>query len=192
MDICPRCGYDDTIKQQWKSLDITHGAYVVSDLGNFISYRIYSEGRLLKTVIGSHGYPLVGITLPDGERTTFTVHRLVMETFGGERPDGSFINHIDGVKTNTAFTNLEYVTPAGNSRHAVENDLMQHGVKRWNAKLTPEKVLVIRNTDESQEYLADKFSVSFGTIKDVQIGRTWKRVGGNIRLQKKRKFVSRS
>jgi len=45
-----------------------------------------------------------------GKQKNHYVHRLVMETFIGECPDGCEVNHIDENKANNNISNLEYVT----------------------------------------------------------------------------------
>jgi HNH endonuclease len=68
----------------------------------------------------SHGYYEVY------SRKDYLVHRLLALTFL-DLPEGDVtklhVNHIDGVKTNLAVGNLEWVTPSGNSIHAYRTGL---------------------------------------------------------------------
>ncbi|UQT02981.1 putative HNH endonuclease [Serratia phage vB_SmaS-Totoro] len=65
---------------------------------------------------------------------TYLLHRLIASTFI-PRPlelrkvefKDLQVNHIDGDKTNPSMTNLEWTTPAGNIRHAVETNLKSVG-----------------------------------------------------------------
>ena len=67
---------------------------------------------------------------PLGYRTDY-VHRLVARTFLGPVPtaERSHVNHKDGDKQNNAISNLEYVTPAENRAHYLENRTVQDGGK---------------------------------------------------------------
>ena len=53
------------------------------------------------------------------------VHRLVAMAFcqEGRTQDKIYVNHIDGDTFNNVYTNLEWVTPSENIRHAVKNGL---------------------------------------------------------------------
>lgn len=95
-------------------------AYYVSDTGQVFSTK---SKKYLKTPCGTAGYPLVNLTTGKGKRTLHTVHSLVAEAFIGNRPANHEINHKDGCKTNNHVSNLEYVIPSDNIRHAFETGL---------------------------------------------------------------------
>jgi hypothetical protein len=44
----------------------------------------------------------------------------------------------------------------------------------WNAKLTAEKVAMIRASSESTRVLAEQFGISVRSMSDVRAGRSWK------------------
>lgn len=99
-------------------------------------YAINVEGELLDTFtnemvlrdfVDNHGYPTKYIRTPDkcGNRHV-RQHRLVALAW---IPHDDFItkpliNHIDGVRRNYARENLEWISPRGNSRHALETGLV--------------------------------------------------------------------
>lgn len=92
--------------------------YFVSSCGNVIGKR----GNILKGKTTWDGYKEV--VLSDcGRRRSVRVHRLVMECFVGECPDGLQVNHKDGNKFNNHIDNLEYVTNVENSHHAYRTGL---------------------------------------------------------------------
>lgn len=95
-------------------------AYLISDSGQVFSTK---SNKYLKTPCGNVGYPLVNLTAGKGKRTTHTVHSLVAEAFIGSRTPNHEINHKDGCKTNNHVSNLEYVIPSDNIRHAFETGL---------------------------------------------------------------------
>ena len=93
--------------------------YHVSGVGDVKSFR-YGKDRLLSP--GSNkGYPQV-ILSADGVRTTCTIHKLVMLSFVGPRPDGMQIRHLNGVRSDNHLENLKYGTSKEN--HA---DTVLHG-----------------------------------------------------------------
>jgi hypothetical protein len=83
---------------------------------------------------------------------------------------------IDGNKHNNAVTNLEYVTPADNNRHAFRTGLNKNLPA---AKLSVSDVIEIRRLKGQFSYvkLAAMFSVSETTIADTINGLRWKKVG---------------
>src|SRR4051794_22528319 len=81
---------------------------------------VYSEhsGRPLTPYDTPNGYKMVALC-DRGRVQRIAVPRVVAEAFLGDG-NGRHVNHIDGNKHNNAVDNLEWVTPAENSRHAAE------------------------------------------------------------------------
>lgn len=110
----------------------------------------------------------------------FTVHRLVAAAFIGARPDGQHINHIDGVKTNNAATNLEYVTPSENQKHSFRLGLQSNvGERHSQHKLSDESVVEIRSraaSGETQISIAKSLGVSQAAVSLVVRGKRWSHI----------------
>jgi hypothetical protein len=107
--------------------------YIVTDDGRvFNSIR----GNELKPFKNPKGYDLVRL----GKKDTYLLHRLVAKAFVYNSNPDEFnqVNHIDGVKTNNHYTNLEWTNNSGNQLHAFANGLNnpQRGSKNVNARLT--------------------------------------------------------
>lgn len=62
----------------------------------------------------------------DGVFRSASLHGAVAAAFIGPRPSGHVIDHVDGDKHNNAVSNLQYVTPAENTRRAIRLGLLQH------------------------------------------------------------------
>jgi len=160
------------MKEIWKRID-GHPRYEISNMGNL--------RKSLKTgVINCRGYCLVGI----GSGKTHTVHKLVMEAFIGKRPKGMECNHKDGNKTNNSLSNLEWVTPSENLKHAFSHGLKipQHGETSGLSKLDNVDVISIRTLKEKfnyqQKQLSKMFNVSLANIEAIVQGKTWRHLLG--------------
>lgn len=112
------------MKETWKEIPGYGGIYEVSDHGNVRSTgrqagkRWYpARDHVLQTL--PNGYVYTWLTPPGGKRVGRTVHSLVALAFIGPRPEGLYISHRNGVKTDNRLVNLNYTTPAENMRDAV-------------------------------------------------------------------------
>jgi hypothetical protein len=114
----------------------------------------------------------------NGERKRFFVHRLVMQAFVGECPDGMEVCHNDGNPSNNKVKNLRYDTRVNNAADSARHGTRLNGSKNHNTKLSAESVLQIRKLQgtQTQENLASVFGVSQGAISRVILGKTWRHV----------------
>lgn len=104
--------------EEWKPLDpsIVKGAE---------GYQISSEGRL-RNRKGRECFPhgdKGGYMFHSVNPNTFSAHRLVALTFLDQIPGKHIVNHIDGNKSNCRLSNLEWVTPSENVKHAFDTGL---------------------------------------------------------------------
>jgi group I intron endonuclease len=86
-------------------------------------------------------------------------------------------------KTKQLLSSLKKGKPANNKgkkmgaqsiEHRNKVRLSKQGEKCYNAKLTTNDVLYIRNCSETNSKLAKKFNVTSGTISDIRRNITWK------------------
>lgn len=127
----------------------------------FTNYRINRDGlvhniktgNILKGIPNQDGYLCIRLKLDICSNTSRTVnvriHRLVAIVFL-DPPDNiykTYVNHIDGIKSNPSVSNLEWVTPQENNLHAVRTGLCSFN-----------EPILVRNvfTQEIKEY----FSIS--------------------------------
>lgn len=116
---------------------------------------------------GTIGYPrngYLGLTTRNHPSVLRAfVHRVIWEHVHGDIADGLEVNHINGVKTDNRLANLELVTSAGNTRHAIDAGLHKITPRKLSAKHEDE-VRLLYATGVSQCQLAARFGVSQKTI----------------------------
>lgn len=119
--------------------------------------RIYSfyRKRFLNFTLNEDGYFKTTLIV-NGIKKYLVVHRVIAMTFIGPCPDGMVVNHKNGIRTDNNVSNLEYLTPADNERHArsvLGKKLL--GEKASRSKIKKETVLEIRNmrTTTGKTYL---------------------------------------
>jgi hypothetical protein len=87
------------------------------------------------------------------------------------------IDHKDSNRGNNRPSNLRYVTSAHNIQHSVARG--HRGENRWNAKLNPSKVRLIREMKANGikvKHIAQEIGVSTGAVYHVLRGHNWKHV----------------
>ena len=104
----------------YKDLDLTD-RIAVSSHGRIKNIQ---TGRILKQTKHKSGYPCVCISL--GGRTKkmmIRVHEAVALMFVDGYSPGLVVDHVDGIKANNYYENLEWVTHQENSIRAFQNGL---------------------------------------------------------------------
>ena len=95
--------------------------YLVSDWGRVR----HKDSKKLLTPVVEGDYLRVRLSC-DKNKKTVSIHVLVWEAFEGQKPKGSEIDHIDGVKSNPALNNLRLLPPGG----ASGNQAQRHKFRR--------------------------------------------------------------
>jgi hypothetical protein len=137
---------EDIIDEIWKPVVGYEGLYEISSYGKLKRLEGYTQRKrndkydmvhhgeiILASTINHKGYVRNDlISHVDGKRhrKSALIHRLVAEAFIGKHPDDKpQVNHIDGVKTNNHYLNLEWCDNKENQIHARENNLRQPNKK---------------------------------------------------------------
>ncbi len=150
--------------------------YQVSSFGRVCSLK-QDAPRLLKPITTTYGYAIV--SLHQGGRTQRYVHRLVLEAFVGECPDGCEAAHLDGNQVNNALDNLAWVTPKENQGHRRIHGTAPKGEQNGRSKLTGDRARQIRHLRSMgvmPTALGRRFGVSRHQIYKVLWGKAWKDV----------------
>lgn len=156
----PYCNWRYAV-EIWKEIEVRGHALKVSNLGRVhiaAKTTTFTYVRLGKRASGSAtfkeriltpsktqlGYMEVAFT-HKRKRYRFLVHRLVATAFVLGYSDDKVVNHIDGDKLNNDPSNLEWITPGENSKHAWATDLIPiRGEKNFNARFNERQIRHIR------------------------------------------------
>lgn len=158
--------------EQWEFVQDFEN-YLISTLGNVKTV----NGKPKKIVYDNKGYGRVELW-KNNKGKKFRVHRLVAETFIPNPLGKEQVNHIDGNKKNNCVSNLEWVTPKENIKHAIENNLssIKYGSKNLSSKLKEEDVKYIRENagiNKSVRELSEIYKVSTTTIYNIINYKKW-------------------
>lgn len=128
----------------WKDIKGFEGFYQINENGEIKSLdRIvhfkykdkFLKGAIKRQQIGTNGYKIVKLYKNDKKKYTFSVHKLVAETFLEKPSYAECINHKDGNKLNNNVNNLEYCTYSHNNKEAI-----RLGLRKLNySKIVEEK-----------------------------------------------------
>ena len=140
--------------------------YEVDEDGN-----IYRKGTQvqLKKIEDGKGYLRVDLMSDRAEKVMAKIHLVVMHTFVGKQDPGVIINHIDGDKTNSALSNLEYISQRENVAHA------QRLIKNlpYLEEDTIKQILDLRDKGYTLNQIADVVGLRYHVVRDMLQGRTY-------------------
>lgn len=115
------------MEERWLPVRGYDGLYEVSSLGlvrsvdRWVRGRwgtgYFQRGRTMRQNVAPNGYHSVEL-FRSGESKRVSIHRLVAFAFLPERAGATYVNHINGVKSNNAASNLEWATASENERHS--------------------------------------------------------------------------
>lgn len=160
----------------WKEVE-NYPDYDIRSYGRVKSYK-RSNGRLMSLSSDGQGYLKVNFDI-GGKNKSIKVHRLVASAFLKEVKGKNYVNHKDGNKKNNHISNLEWVTPSENTRHAFDNGLNvarkceDHPL----AKLRKDDVLEIRQLAKCNvpvKSIASRFDISDNHTRQIIKEEAWK------------------
>lgn len=173
------------------------------DIAGYEAYQISSFGRLrrnsrqvrtkfsktgfrtlsakpVKICDNGKGYKIL-CSFIDKKKKNLYIHRLVASHFIPNPHNYQEVNHIDADKSNNHVNNLEWASVVMNRKHAVDNNLVPHGERSPNVKLTKDQVIEILSAHK--EYpsinrlaLSKKYNVKDTAICRIISGKRWRRV----------------
>ena len=113
-------------KEIWKDIFGYEGKYQASTLGRIKTLKDNhgnDREKILKPYKNNNGYLQVYL-YKNGNKKSYLVHRLVIESFMGKPLDKDYysINHLDENKTNNNINNLQYCTHKYNCNYGTRNE----------------------------------------------------------------------
>jgi hypothetical protein len=162
--------------ENWKDIDGYEGLYKISSLGNVKSTHKKIE-IILKPKKDKYGYLTFTLAKNSAKRSQ-TIHRSVAIAFIDNPENKPQVNHINGIKHDNSFLNLEWVTQSENQIHAIDNNLQPVGEKHYKSVLKERDIINIRNLQglKTLTEIAYDFNVGKATVRDILRGKTWKHV----------------
>lgn len=159
--------------EEWRLIAGHEGRYEVSSMGRV---RNSATSKLMTQQSHSRGYASVRLRCARTRYCTYLIHRLVAITFVPKPKSRKrlCVNHLNSVKTDNRAANLEWVTYAQNSAHAVQAGVIPRGERNPQAKVSDAGASYIRRiyTPGIRRELAAEFGVSAYTIWDIGTGRS--------------------
>lgn len=161
--------------------------YYVSDFG-----RVYSmkRRRFLNLQIIQNGYYRVFLTLKDGSKRYYLIHRIVMIEFHYiDNYQDMQVNHKDGDKSYNYDDNLEWTTSSKNIQHAYDNGLKvkEFGEDCSYAVITNEQAHEVAKLLIQQKYshiqISQMTGVPIHIVHNISDGTTWSKVLAEYHLE---------
>ena len=162
--------------EECKEIKGYRGKYIITSSGKVFNN---FTGTLMKSRL-IQGYPHVGLRVYDGVTSTqklYKIHRLVAEYFIPNPDNKPFVNHIDGNRTNSDVSNLEWVTAQENSIHAVKTGLKKTS---WNKELGRVAITLIEDYKWSSSEVAELLNKTKGSVLYLY-QRGYKNLGLTVR-----------
>lgn len=160
----------------WKRI-IGFSDYEISNDGQVMSFK-YKKPKTLKPKNHTHGYVFYKLSNDNKELKTVYAHICVAKHFIENKNNLTQVNHKNTNKKDNLFSNLEWITPKGNTQHAQDNGLRDYifGSRNNMAKLNEVQVKEIKrlSVDVGTKRLSEIFNVSRSTIKNIKNGSGWK------------------
>ncbi len=147
----------EIIPEEWKPIPDYEGLYEISNYGRVkslqriiirsnghpqtINERILSPGKLH----ADHGHYLVVMLCDHGFEKTYLIHVMVAELFVPKIENKTEVNHIDEVKSNNFYLNLEWCNHYENNTYKKKNKTSRFYGVHWNSRQKGWRAIVVIN-----------------------------------------------
>ena len=144
----------------------------------------HGKARWLKLCLDTRAKYLSVNLIHDGKRYTRLVHRLVLETYVGPRPDGMECRHLNGNSIDNRLKNLKWGTRSENTydsvRHGTHSRAMlgKFGENHPASKLSDRNRRLIFSLyctgSHTQRELAERFEVAQSRVNHIVNNNRWR------------------
>lgn len=144
-----------------------------TEKGAWIEYKS-ANGRSCKMKFyeNQNGYLWTSLALEDHTKISGRLNRLVYSNVYGEIPKGYEIDHIDRDRQNNFPSNLRLVTKSENNKNKdIKGE--KNGFSKLKEKEVREILELVLTHQMTKQEIADKYHVSFATVKAIRSGRNW-------------------
>jgi hypothetical protein len=155
--------------ENWQEIKEAPG-YLLSDQGRVRGKR----GTILKPSVTGNGYAKMCLCI-DGVIKAFSLHQLVLKTFGPEQPPNTTCDHINRIRTDNRIENLRWAT----KEEQTANSKCVKGSQNAFHKLVEEDIVKIRKLlgeGIPQRQIAARFDISQPTIAKINNNIIWTHV----------------
>lgn len=173
--------------EEWRPIPGYEGLYEASSLGRIRRVarwqynagqheRIWLREKILRPATQG-GWAYYVSLMRDGKAATHTVHKLVLTTFVGPRPEGMEGSHLDGDARNCRPSNLVWETHAENIRRKAAHGTQDRGEQVGTSKLTEADVQEMKRLRASglkHRELAQRFGVGGAQVSRILSGKRWR------------------
>jgi len=177
------------IEEKWLPVLGYEGFYDVSNMGNVRSVRRIASngksagGRILKVNDNGHGYKNVMLCVNYKTKRKY-VHRMVLEAFVGECPEGMEARHLNGKRDDNRIENLEWSTHSDNMWDREKHGTLRHGRLSNLSKLSDHDVFEMRERYATRMYtqqeIAEDYGITQTAVGLIVRGDAWSRSPGTI------------
>jgi hypothetical protein len=132
--------------------------------------------RKITPKTGRSGYLKVCLFDENKKVHRFYIHKLVAETFLGERPEGAQIRHLNGNKTDNRVSNLAWGSAKDNAKDRDRHNTTARGERNGFSKRKESQIreiLKLKKLNFSNIEIARKTSLSKDYISAVVCGKIW-------------------
>lgn len=130
--------------EQWKEIK-NYPGYLVSSWGRIKSYKRSTNGKIIFGKLDKDGYRKVLLYSAPGIRKTFSVHRLVAQSFLSNPHNYPVVNHKDENKLNNHVSNLEWCCIGYNNRYGNRQRKAKETLKDNNSKYVGISIVAYKN-----------------------------------------------
>lgn len=121
-----------SVYMEWRDVPSFEGLYKISEYGDLKSLPrwrktgtggYWSKERIIRERPDKKGYIILQLTYSDGSVSNVKRGRMMAKIWHPNPNNLPFVNHVDGVKWNDHYSNLEWCTPRENELHAYRTGL---------------------------------------------------------------------
>lgn len=159
-----------TYVEEWRDIKNFEGVFKVSSFGRIKCVSIkcergnYGKLGIFKQTLTRKKYLAISF-----RHQTQLIHRIVAKAFIENPFNKQTINHIDTIKINNFYKNLEWNTNLENLHHAIENKLHRKNHKRNDIIVYDlDKIISLKKTTGiSNRQIAKEYKVTHSTISNL-------------------------